>query len=169
MSDASARYTQTQVLLHWLIAFLVAFQLLFAEYIEDLGEALGNAVEPALTTLLMGQAHIWVGVALLVLMVVRVAVRIKHGAPPEEHGAGLQVMAAKAAHVLFYAILFALPTTGIAAWFFGNEVAGNLHGLLETAMIGLIAVHVLAVVWHQFIKKDHILKRMLPDRQASNL
>ena len=50
---------------------------------------------------------------------------------------------------------------GLVAWFGGSETAGDLHGLVKPVLIVLIAVHVLAALWHQFWLKDHLLRRMM--------
>ena len=43
---------------------------------------------------------------------------------------------------------------------------GTTHALLAYLFAGLIALHVLAALKHQFIQKDHGIARMLPGRRA---
>lgn len=56
---------------------------------------------------------------------------------------------------------FALPLSGIAAYYFGARVAGELHsGPFKGLMWVLIAGHVAAVLVHQFYWRTNVLKRM---------
>jgi len=38
----------------------------------------------------------------------------------------------------------------------------EIHGYLAYALFTLIGIHVLAALWHQFIRRDKILSRMWP-------
>ena len=67
---------------------------------------------------------------------------------------------ARAAHNLFYALLFLMPITGILSYYF-RLPTGEIHELGKPVFIGLIAVHVAAALWHQFIRHDGTLRRML--------
>lgn len=70
-------------------------------------------------------------------------------------------MAGWASHVALYVLLIALPVTGLLAWFGGFTQLADLHGrLLKVLMWGLIGLHVLAALYHQFILKDGLLNRM---------
>jgi len=38
----------------------------------------------------------------------------------------------------------------------------DLHGYLAYTLFALIGIHVLAVLWHQFMWRDRLLRRMWP-------
>jgi cytochrome b561 len=41
----------------------------------------------------------------------------------------------------------------------------KLHELLGNAMIVLVLLHAVAALWHQFVRRDGLLQRMLPSRR----
>jgi cytochrome b561 len=104
-------------------------------------------------------SHAWIGLLVLALVAVRIAVRLIQGAPPVEETNRLQAMAAHVTHWLFYGLLFFMPITGILTYYLGLPV-GELHELGEPVFIVLIAAHVGATAWHQFVKRDGIMRRM---------
>jgi cytochrome b561 len=154
-------YSRLQITLHWIIAALVVFQLVFGEAMGDLGHALRDGRAPDSVTFLLGNAHIWVGSAILALMILRIALKLTRGTPAPIPGPRLQEIAAKSIHGLFYLLLLVAPLTGLAAWFLGVRAAGEVHEVLKPVFIILIALHVVGALWHQFIVKDETLKRML--------
>lgn len=42
-----------------------------------------------------------------------------------------------------------------------SEAFGNAHALASYALMGLLALHLAAVLKHQFIHKDGIIRRMM--------
>jgi len=157
-------YSRAQILLHWAIALLVFFQLIFGESIGDYGHALRDGTTPDSTTFLLGNAHIWTGIAVLVLMLARIALRLSHGAPAPVPGPTLQVTAAKIIHGLFYLLLVAAPLTGLAAWYLKIRPAGEVHELMKPVFIVLIVLHVVGALWHKFVLKDTTMRRMVSSR-----
>jgi cytochrome b561 len=69
-------------------------------------------------------------------------------------------LAAHLGHMGLYALMIAMPLSGAAAWFGGIEAAAEAHEVMKFLMIALVAVHVLAALWHQFWLKDGLLLRM---------
>ena len=67
-------------------------------------------------------------------------------------------------HFLFYALLVFMPVTGILAWYFGLPT-GDLHELGQPAFIALIVAHVAAALWHQFVQRDGLIRRMVVPAQ----
>ncbi|MBD8890662.1 cytochrome b [Roseibium litorale] len=156
-----AAYSRLHIVLHWLIAALVVFQLIFGEAIGQLGRALrdGRTLSPLDT--ILGNAHIYGGVAILLLTVLRLGIRHRQGVPTPLPSSAWQEQAAKWTHVLFYALLLITPLTGLAAWFLDIHLAGEFHELMKPVFILLIVIHVGATLWHQVVLKDGILKRMM--------
>ncbi|WP_198647132.1 cytochrome b [Pannonibacter carbonis] len=159
--QATAGYSPTQIGLHWVIAALVLFQIIFGDGIKDLGRALKRGTEPDTATVILGNLHIWFGAAILALTLWRLALRITRGAPAPAGGNTITLGLMKAAHGLFYALLLAMPVTGLVAWYLGVHDAGEIHEAMKPVFVLLIALHVLAVVWHRAVLKDDTMARML--------
>jgi cytochrome b561 len=159
---APASYTRMQIGLHWLIAAIVGFQIVFAEGIKEAWEArMTGAVpnEPYPTP------HTIAGIVIFALMLWRLALRLRHGAPPppaSEHPA-LRFVAG-ATHVLFYVLLIGMPLSGAAAWFFGLDLPAQAHGIAAKALIALTILHIAAAIAHRFWFKSGVMERMLPGR-----
>ena len=110
---------------------------------------------------LLGSAHYWIGIAILVRVVLRLVVRFPRGAPAPAAGApGWMGAAAKISHTLFYILLTATPILGLLAFYAGNPW-GDIHSLNKPAFIILIGVHAIAALYHQFWLRDGTLSRML--------
>jgi cytochrome b561 len=163
--NATDVYTKPQVILHWLIVVLVAAQFLTAEAMakffdkaKDAGVLAGFPTDPVAT------AHAVGGGTILFLMLVRVGLRLVYGAPPPPPSLtpALQ-FASRTTHYTFYVLLVTLPATGMAALYINPE-AGDLHVLLETALLILILAHVTGALAHAFVFKDGVVRRMLPRR-----
>jgi cytochrome b561 len=153
-------YSATQISLHWIIAVLVLFQLLFGESMTTVVDAQAKGTVVSSTDLSMGTAHYWVGVAVLLLVLLRLALRVGFGAPKPAGASPLLVKLAAMAHWLFYALLLAVPLTGLLAYYFSDPF-GDIHGLGKPAVIVLIGLHAAAALYHQFLLKDGTLRRML--------
>lgn len=155
-------YSRLQVSLHWVIAALVLFQLLFGESMAEAIEAAEEGEKVSGSDLFLSGAHYWVGIAILVLVTIRLGIRLWQGAPaataPGE--ASWMDRAATAMHWLFYALLFAVPVSGLAAIYVSDEI-GDLHALAKPVFIVLILAHAGAALYHQFVLKDGTLRRML--------
>ncbi|MBV2358499.1 cytochrome b/b6 domain-containing protein [Thalassococcus sp. CAU 1522] len=152
-------YSLTQIRLHWAVMVLVALQYLLHEPMSDAFDRLvetGQAQPTALVAL-----HVFGGFVIFVLTLVRLAIRRARGAPPPPEGEPeLFRLAGIVAHQAFYVFLIALPVTGAFAWFRGDETAGDIHEILRALLLALIALHVAAVVVHQFVWKTGVLDRM---------
>jgi cytochrome b561 len=159
-STTKSGYSVLQISLHWLVALLVLFQLVFGESMTEMVDAAeeGNTLSPF--DQFMGNAHYWVGIAILALVCIRLIVRIATGAPAPVPGNRLMVLAGEAAHWLFYVLLFAVPVTGLLAIYVNDEF-GEIHELAKPAFILLIVLHAGAALYHHFFLKDSTLRRML--------
>lgn len=153
-------YSKAQIFLHWTIAAIIFFQIVFAEGIEHYRDALRDGETPGALDVILGNAHVWLGIAVLVLMIARVALRLIQGTPAAVPAPKLQDLAAKAVHGLFYVALFIAPASGMAMWFGGVREARIPHGLMEKVIIVLLALHVVGALWHHFVQKDGMLRRM---------
>jgi cytochrome b561 len=106
-------------------------------------------------------AHVFGGIAILLLVLWRLVVRFKRGAPlPPESEHPLLKMAAHLSHWLLYALMILMPVSGVLAWFGGIEQAATNHFYMKFAMLGLVALHVVAALFHQFVLKTNLIQRM---------
>lgn len=152
-------YSFTQIRLHWVIAVLIIGQLIFGEDMGTAWRAVERGTAPEMTLMVWG--HIIAGIAVLVLVAWRLALRFTRGAPlPPDVGSPVLHLAAHAGHWGLYVLMVALPVTGLAAWYGGIEAAAEVHEIMKPITILLVAVHVVAALWHQFYLKDGLLLRM---------
>ena len=153
-------YSRTQISLHWLIAALILFQLVFG---EEIGSAFDAMLESGVASYdLAAVTHIVAGVAVLVFGLWRLALRFGRGVPAAPAGeSAIQGLLAKATHGILYVLMLVVPAVGLFAWFGGSEEAGDLHSIAKPAFIILVALHVLGALYHQFVLKDGLLRRMM--------
>lgn len=180
MSDS--RYSAWTRRLHWLVFLLVACALLLI-YIHD-WTARGTALHANAKW-----AHMQFGIAVLLVMLPRLLVRSRSKAPSVEPPLpGWQAWLSKATHLALYVLLFATPLLGIAnrmwspgAWdFLGiplphvahpdrgfSHVLENIHEDFGNILMYLAAIHAVAALFHHFVQRDNVLRRMLPSRRTS--
>lgn len=151
-------YSGPQILLHWTIALLILFQLIFGESMGDVERAIRRGTEPPASDLFLADAHYWVGVAVLVLVALRLALRLFQGTPAPI-GQGLAVRGARIVHGVFYLLLIAVPVTGLLAVYVSEEI-GEVHEIGKPLFIAFIIIHALGALFHHFWLKDDTLRRM---------
>ncbi|MBX3596863.1 MAG: cytochrome b/b6 domain-containing protein [Rhizobiaceae bacterium] len=159
--EAPAGYTRSQIVLHWLIAALVAFQFLASDGIEAAWRAFirTQVVGDAFSALAL--AHIVVGITILLLVGARLWLRLKHGAPaPDPAEPRVLQWLAKLAHFALYVVLIILPLSGLVGWVFGQSQPIEVHQIAKTILLVLVGLHLLGVLFHQFIWKTGVLRRM---------
>ena len=101
MSTKPAGYSTTQIALHWIIAVLVIFQLIMGEDIKPAYRAFSRGNTPAEADLFWANIHVYVGIAIFVLALLRVVVLLRRGAPEppaDEHRHTLQHQGGGRAH-----------------------------------------------------------------------
>lgn len=159
-----ARFTSTQIALHWLTALLILAQFLNDGAISRAFRATMRGAAEIPTSWLV-PVHVFVGIAILVFTVWRVVLRLSRGAPPPpaEEPRALQIAAA-ATHGTLYLLLLLLPLTGFVAWFGGVGAAGGAHEILKTLLLVVIGLHVDGALYHRLILKSGVMERMLPAR-----
>ena len=162
MHTHPAGYTRAQIALHWVIAALVIFQLVFGENIGPAFKAYRQGAVPQADALLDANIHVYVGLAVLVLAVLRLALRIRFGAPelPADENI-VQRYIARLAHIVLYAAIVLMPVTGALAWYLGMEEIGELHELGKPVLIVVVALHAAGALWQHFVVKSDVLRRML--------
>lgn len=152
-------YGATQIVLHWLVAILVVFNYFYS---DGMGRALaakakGVAIPPLSIEPLV---HVWVGLTVLGLVVIRLMVRKLSGVPPMP-GTGWLYAAATWGHRLLYLLLLLVPALGLVAWFGGVRAIGSIHQVAANVLVFAAGGHALMALWHQYVIKDGLLVRML--------
>ena len=177
---SAARYSFAARALHWLVAAFVICMIPLGLYMVARGEATNF---DALTGRLY-DLHKLAGFTVLWLIVLRVFVRLRRGAPPPLATlTPFERIASGAVHHLLYALLLVVPLlgwAGISAYpalnLFGafnlpgilpaNEPLANrilgLHGLLAQGLGILALIHIAAALRHRFVEHDGVLRRMWP-------
>lgn len=160
-ADRPAGYSAVQIALHWIIAVLILLQFLAHDGIEHAWDAFEDGEAVAGGDLPLAYLHVSVGVAILLLAVVRVWIRLTRGAPPlPENDPAIARFGAHAVHGLIYVLLFLTPLSGAAAWFLGVEEAGDAHEALKSALLILIVLHIAGAIFQQFVMRSGVLMRM---------
>ncbi|MDX2289425.1 MAG: cytochrome b [Hyphomicrobiaceae bacterium] len=174
-------YTPTARAYHWIVVALIAVQVPVGFYMAYRGNVL-NIWDGATNALYSG--HKLAGLAILVIVVLRLAYRLGNGAPrPEPSLEPWQVGASELTHWLLYALLIVMPVLGYlgvsyypALDVFGlfklpalvspdkgmAETVFYLHMLGGFLIVGLIGLHVGAALYHHLVRGDNVLGRMLP-------
>jgi cytochrome b561 len=159
--DSAQRYTPVQRGLHWIVAGLVAVQLALGIYVGMMIRQPHD--RSSLRSILI--VHLTIGTIIFLLMCKRLAVRNQLGAPPPPKGTPLDAAAlARLNHLGFYALLLAMPVFGWLAFLSPPRAAaawGAIHGSLALVLVVAICAHLCGVVYHQFIRRDGLLSRML--------
>jgi cytochrome b561 len=174
MTTIRKRFTVPQRLLHWLMAICI-LSMLF------IGVGMVSTVTPKYLTLV--QIHKPLGIAILVLALIRLTLRIVYGAPalPADLPEPIK-LAANLSQYIFYVLMIAMPLIGwgmlSAASYpvvlFGSvhlpsilPLSPSLHTLLwhahyylAFAFFAVILMHVSAILFHKLIRNDGIFETM---------
>lgn len=159
---ARSTYSIPQRVLHWCVTLLVFFNLLFPDGMNAWNGVIGCGEVPTSEEVASANIHAYVGVAILLFTVMRLLLRLKSGVPPEPDGQpAIFHNLAKLAHVLLYALIFLMPVTGIAAYYFGAETLGTLHAdVLKVVLWVVICAHAAGALVQHFYFRTNVLRRM---------
>lgn len=161
MAGKVTGYSTVQIALHWIIVFLVAFQFVAHDDMEESWRAFRSGEAAPANAATLTNFHVAIGVMVLLLMLARAYIRLTRGAPaPPTDESKLLQLAAEGVHYLIYALLLALPLTGLSAWFLGVGQAGSIHSLLTNVLLAAIALHVAGAVFQHFVRRSDVLLRI---------
>lgn len=155
-------YSLSQRFLHWAVALLIFFNLLFPDGMNIWHRLMRRGQVPTPEQISSANIHAYVGIAILLLAVLRLGLRFTKGVPDEmAQEPAIFRLAARLAHAGLYILIFAMPLSGIAAYYFGIDPAGSFHAdVLKIILWALIAAHVAGALVHQFYWKSNVLRRM---------
>ena len=180
-AESPARYHPLLVGLHWGLAlFIVAALVLGMFVLKEIPNSSAQKLEAL-------RAHMIGGMAILALMIGRLAVRLST-ARPQRATTGVPALdrLATLSHYGFYALVILMAGTGLATAYLADLfgiVLGHsgaplpesflafptrvLHGYIAKILVGLVALHMAAALYHQFVRKDRLLGRMAFGRSPS--
>ena len=169
----AAKYSRVARVLHWLVALLV-----FITW--PLGLMIGFVKDDVKLDFYM--VHESFGFIVLWVMLLRVGAKLRRPGPPIEAPI-VERVAAHTVHGLLYVFLIVMPASGFLAtnahgfplqWFglvpiwspLGKspDIAPTLSAIHEWSawiVLGLVALHLLAVIFHHLIRRDATLYRIL--------
>lgn len=168
------QFSPLQRVLHWLMAAMVLAMLF-------IGVAMVSTLKPRFLTLVA--IHKPLGIAILVLVALRLVARWRYGAPPLPADLpALQAIGAKLSHVVLYGLLIAMPLIGwgmLSAGGYPVVILGSfhlpqilphddrLHAILRTAhtflaylFFATILLHIAAALFHALIRRDGVFRAM---------
>lgn len=161
--------------LHWLITLMILGMLGLGWYMQSLPEhaPLGHELT---------KLHEATGVIVLALVVIFALWRLSHPRPTLQGLPDWQRVLARVTHFSLYTVILVQPLSGIFfttasghppsvyGWFtfpqFLPKDKGlakaltTLHSWLPWMIAVLVGLHVLAALYHQFVQRDNVLKRM---------
>jgi len=161
--------------LHWTIAVLVIVMVSAGWFMDNLPDAIRGTVI---------NFHKLTGLLILLLMLIRVVWALLNVKPKEPPGtSSFQKLVEWGGHFFLYALVIAQPLTG---WI-GSVAAGHApflgsfkfnlpvekskalvtlcfqaHTVIAILIIVTVTLHILAALYHHFIRKDNVLIRMMP-------
>ena len=168
------QYSKRTAILHWLI-FLLAIAALF------LGHELGASKNSA-QRLALFPVHFLTGDLILLLVLMRIYFRKKDGEPAPANVSPLLNKVAAATHVLLNLTLIGVAVSGIITAAtsgvidalkkgdpnlipdFDKVGALEFHQLFIGVLLLLLAFHVAAALYHQFVARDNLLRRIMIKR-----
>jgi cytochrome b561 len=176
------KYSRAQRLLHWTVAVLAICVLSGGLVLGVLGfkgvtELFGAPVRNFIYTY-----HKTFGLIVLALMLIRLVVKLKRGAPPHDPPLERwQAVMSGIVHKLLYVGLIVMPILGWLAtdaanypveffvWSLPQFIAKDaalgallydLHGIVGWCVAGLFVMHIGAALMHWLVKRDGVMSRM---------
>lgn len=169
----TARYSAVARALHWLIAALIVAAFVLGLTVDDFPKP----YVPSVINL-----HSLLGLAIIVLTLVRLGWRLTHQPPPlPATSSALIRRASHLTHALLYLLMLLVPVIGIPTLLYRGRGIDfgifqippmfartpeifhpltDVHGYAAYALVALAAGHLAAALYHQFILKDDLLSRM---------
>jgi len=178
LKNTSEKYGSVTKFLHWAIFLLFVTQYFLVYRREYFPK---NSPEKLQYILL----HVSIGVVVLIMALFMITWRYANSRPLMPTSMSyFEIISAKLVHYSLYAMMVVQPISGIVMSqlsghhvnFFGwfdlptlfaqNKYLGKLifdiHVWGSYLIIGLVSIHVLAALFHHFVRRDSVLKRMLP-------
>jgi cytochrome b561 len=174
MTSAPHRFTPLQRLLHWFMAACILAMLF-------IGVGMVATVAPKYLPLLA--IHKSLGIAILALALIRLAIRLRHPAPPLPPDLPEPMrLAAQLSHYALYALMIGMPLLGwgmlsaggypivvFGGWYLPailpqsdwlHSRLWDAHFYLAFAFFALVLMHVAAALFHALVRRDGVFETM---------
>lgn len=170
------KYSPVAMALHWMVAVLVLYSIFFPPEPGDVAPAVAAQITAV---------HIGLGLIIIVLMTLRAFWRAGHHAPPlPDDLAVWEKRAARWTHALIYVVVFLMIGFGLLTAIFAPypasgfgvipvagfitvdqgtfEMVKEIHHTGNKLLQAVVYLHIAAALYHHFIKKNGVLRSMLP-------
>jgi len=180
MTDNQSRYGGVAKFYHWLMAVLIVI----VGVLGLLHDSWSRATQAQWINI-----HAVIGLAVLVLSMLRLGWRLTHRPPDLPPDVGeFSRRTSYPVHLLMYLLLLVIPVFGIITFIWHGRIfdfglfridphvardraifhpTEDIHGYLAYALFALIILHALAALWHHFVRHDRVLLRMLPGHRIA--
>jgi cytochrome b561 len=140
-TNGAARYRWSQIMLHWLVVAALIMQYATSEAISRTH----HAAKPDPWDLFLHSVHNWLGLAIFVIVMLRLALRLRYGRPGWSTAMPRwSHRLATGVHAAFYVILAAQVLTGAIASFVWWPISA-VHRWLFIALLLTIGLHLAGV------------------------
>jgi cytochrome b561 len=176
MTRMSQRFNPLQRALHWLMAVCILAMFF-------IGVGMVSSIAPKYLPLIA--IHKSLGALILLLAVIRLAVRWRYGAPALPANLPLPMkLAAELSHYILYALMIAMPLLGwgmlsaanYPVVLFGgvhlpmllpqsdslHTALWNAHFYLAFAFFAIVLLHLAAALFHALVRHDGVFEAMAP-------
>jgi cytochrome b561 len=174
VTGRQVRFTAWQRVLHWLMAACILAM-------PFIGIGMVSTIKPIYLTLV--SIHKPLGIAILVLALIRLGLRLRYGAPtlPADLPEPMK-LAAVGSHYVLYALMIAVPLLGwgmlsaaaypvvlYGGWHLPavlpqsdglHSLLWDAHFYLAFAFFAVILMHVAAALFHALIRRDGVFEAM---------
>ncbi len=170
-ASSTTRYSKVTSALHWIGALLIIALIVVGQMMENM-----DGVE----RLQLLDLHRKAGLATGIIFLLRLVFFFVHARPAADPSwPGWQAMAAKALHAVLYLLPILMVISGMASMMiFGldayigtDDIAGyitasetvpslTVHSIGAKLLVASVVLHVLAALYHQFVQKDGVMKRI---------
>ena len=176
-----SRFHPALVALHWALAFLIIADLAIGSL------ALVHIPNDAPRKIEGLRAHMGGGIAILTLMLVRLAIRVATAKPADAPtGSAWLDRVAWLSHRTLYVVVLAMAASGLAlglqahvpevVWFGQGRLPADfwvfplrgVHYVLSRLLMALIGLHIAGALYHLLVRRDGLLRRMWFGRRTTS-
>ena len=177
-ADSLAHYSKAMRWMHWCVFAFVLAAYIFINIFELFprgSQARANILA----------SHYLGGLAVLLLVIPRLWLRTRHLIPAITPSPDAwEVLLGKLTHFALYAFLLVQPVLGVITLQVGGKPVNlfgvtlipvfvntpdralshqleSIHGTIGTVFYWIIGLHILAALWHHYIRRDNTLRRMI--------
>lgn len=167
------KYNIVAKFFHWISVLLLIIQIPLGFYLVDL--------DFSDFRIKVENIHVLVGIVIFYITLIRILFRLILPRPEDPiEGFSGQMFIARVNHFLLYLSLILVTSSGILKKLFNGESLNflffklkmktdfdkadlmyEMHVYFNYVLIGLVSLHILAVLFHVFVLKDNVIKRIL--------